>query len=95
MVWKEPATTARRSVSEANAHAQICAIACAYNYRPMDAAEKIRLLVCGDSGVGKKRLIEAFTTVGERKTSTLSTIGKLIIVRMCILKLTIRCGRSV
>lgn len=42
----------------------------------MDAVEKVRVLVCGDDGVGKKRLIESFTDVSERRTSTLSTIGK-------------------
>ena len=42
-----------------------------------EEVRKVRVLVCGDSGVGKNRLIDKFTSVGEKKTSTLSTIGIL------------------
>ncbi|CAI8049981.1 Ras-related protein Rab-4 [Geodia barretti] len=41
----------------------------------MDGAEKVRVLVCGDGGVGKNRLIKKFISVGGIKASTLSTIG--------------------
>jgi small GTP-binding protein len=41
----------------------------------MDEAEKVRVLVCGDDGVGKNRLIKKFISVGGKKASTLSTIG--------------------
>ena len=42
----------------------------------MEDYEKVRVLVCGDGKVGKKSLIERFTSLGGKKTSTLSTIGR-------------------
>ena len=42
----------------------------------MEEVEKVRVLVCGDSEVGKKSLTGRFTSAGGARTSTLSTIGK-------------------
>ena len=36
---------------------------------------KVRVLVCGDGGVGKNQLIDKFTAADEKRISTLSTIG--------------------
>jgi small GTP-binding protein len=41
----------------------------------MEEARKVRVLVCGDGGVGKHQLINKFTAAGEKRLSTLSTIG--------------------
>ena len=42
---------------------------------PSKEAHKVRVLVCGDGGVGKNQLIDKFTAADEKRISTLSTIG--------------------
>ena len=42
---------------------------------PSKEAHKVRVLVCGDAGVGKNQLIDTFTAADEKRIGTLSTIG--------------------
>ena len=42
------------------------------------AIGKVKVLLCGDSGVGKDRLIQAFTSRGQKRASTLNTVGMYI-----------------
>ena len=39
------------------------------------AIGKVKVLLCGDSGVGKDRLIQEFTSRGQKRASTLNTVG--------------------